>query len=216
MTVKLTLLGMPGAGKGTHGTYLADTYDVPHISTGDILRDNKDYETTTGETVGEIIDDGRLVSDETMRALLERELDRDGFVLDGYPRSRSQAETLNEIADIDTAVYLDIPVDEVYTRLLGRRSCPECGISYHEAYNPPETDGVCNVDGSQLARRDDDTEGGIRSRVASQWPRIRRTMTYYEAETDIPLTTVSTDRPIAASREAIEERVSAIVDGETV
>ncbi len=204
----VTLLGIPGAGKGTHGRRLADAYGLTHRSTGDVLRANRDYETDTGETVGEIIDGGNLVSNATMRSLLERELDGDDVVLDGYPRNPDQARDLDAVADVDAAVWLDIPVDAAYNRLGERRICGGCGEIYHGTYRPPAEPGVCDIDGDALERRADDTDPDtVRHRVTVQWPRLRRTLAYYD-DTDTPLVTVDTDRPVDASWEAVDEAVA--------
>jgi adenylate kinase len=162
---RILLLGAPGAGKGTQATRLADAYEIPHITTGDALRANKDMETEYG-TPREYMDAGELVPDEVVNEIVVEALeDADGFVLDGYPRNLAQAEFLSERTDLDAVVYLDVSEAELVDRLTGRRVCPECGASYHVEFEPPEEPGVCDECGAELVQRDDDTEETVRERL---------------------------------------------------
>jgi adenylate kinase len=162
---RILLVGAPGAGKGTQAKRLAETYDIPHITTGDALRANKDMETEHG-TPREYMEAGELVPDAVVNEIVVEALaDADGFVLDGYPRNLAQAEFLSERTDLDAVVYLDVSEGELVDRLTGRRVCPDCGASYHVEFNPPAEEGVCDECGAELVQRDDDTEETVRERL---------------------------------------------------
>lgn len=169
---RLILLGPPGAGKGTQAKRLVDELGIPQVSTGDMLRDARRRETELGEKAAEYMDAGELVPDEVVIGIVEERLQRDdaqhGFILDGFPRTRDQAESL-EGMDVEIDVVLDIEVseDEVVRRLSGRVNCPECGAVFHEEFDPPEEAGVCDDCGHDgLQRRDDDQPEAIRERLA--------------------------------------------------
>jgi adenylate kinase len=162
---RILLVGAPGAGKGTQAKRLAEAYDVPHITTGDALRANKDMETEHG-TPREYMEAGELVPDAVVNEIVVEALaEADGFVLDGYPRNLAQAEFLSERTDLDAVVYLDVSEPELVDRLTGRRVCPDCGASYHVEFNPPAEAGVCDDCGGELVQRDDDTEETVRERL---------------------------------------------------
>ena len=162
---RILLVGAPGAGKGTQAKRLAEAYDVPHITTGDALRANKDMETEHG-TPREYMEAGELVPDAVVNEIVVEALaDADGFVLDGYPRNLAQAEFLSERTDLDAVVYLDVSEPELVDRLTGRRVCPDCGASYHVEFSPPAEAGVCDDCGAELTQRDDDTEETVRERL---------------------------------------------------
>jgi len=162
---RILLVGAPGAGKGTQAKRLAEAYDVPHITTGDALRANKDMETEHG-TPREYMEAGELVPDAVVNEIVVEALaEADGFVLDGYPRNLAQAEFLSERTDLDAVVYLDVSEPELVDRLTGRRVCPDCGASYHVEFNPPAEAGVCDDCGGELIQRDDDTEETVRERL---------------------------------------------------
>jgi adenylate kinase len=162
---RILLVGAPGAGKGTQAKRLAEEYDVPHITTGDALRANKDMETEHG-TPREYMEAGELVPDEVVNEIVVEALeDADGFVLDGYPRNLAQAEFLSERTDLDAVIYLDVSEAELVDRLTGRRVCSECGATYHVEFNPPAEPGVCDECGAELVQRDDDTEETVRERL---------------------------------------------------
>jgi len=159
------LLGAPGAGKGTQSKRLAEEFDLEHVTTGDALRANKDMETEYG-TPREYMEAGELVPDELVDEIVAEALDSaDGYVLDGYPRNLSQAETLTEITDLDAVLYLDVSEEELVERLTGRRVCDDCGANYHVEFSPPEEAGVCDECGGELIQRDDDTEETVRERL---------------------------------------------------
>jgi adenylate kinase len=162
---RLLLLGPPGAGKGTQSGRLAEAYDVDHVTTGDALRANKDVETDHG-TPREYMDAGELVPDPVVNEIVVEALgDADGFVLDGYPRTLDQAAFLDDMVDLDAAILLDVPEEELVRRLTGRRVCPDCGATYHVEFAPPAETGVCDGCGVALEQRDDDTEETVRERL---------------------------------------------------
>ncbi|MCJ7479194.1 MAG: nucleoside monophosphate kinase [Candidatus Nanohaloarchaeota archaeon QJJ-7] len=182
--MNLIVLGLPGAGKGTQADRISQSYGVPHISMGDLLRNNKDFVTDSGETVGEIIDAGNPVTTKTSSQLLSKRLDRpdcdDGFVLDGFPRWKEQAEAMEEIADIDAVLILNVDEENIYERLTKRRVCPECGSQYHLKYDPPEEERVCDECGTELVQREDDTREGIKERIEWQQEGIEEIRDFYE------------------------------------
>jgi adenylate kinase len=162
---KVLILGPPGAGKGTQSTRIAEEFDVEHVSTGDMLRANKDMETEHG-TPREYMEAGDLVPDEVMEAVVEEGLSgREGFVLDGYPRTLEQAEFLEGVTDLEVILYVEVPREELIDRLTGRRVCDDCGTNYHVEYDQPETEGVCDECGGNLIQREDDQADTVRNRL---------------------------------------------------
>lgn len=171
----LVLFGPPGAGKGTQAQFLVDTYGVPQISTGDMLRAAVKAGTPLGIKAKEIMGQGGLVSDEIVLGLVAERLKLDdckaGFVLDGFPRTISQAKSLDEILkncgrSIDHVISLDVDNEEIVKRLSGRRACPACGKGYHQTFDPPVREGICDVCGSSLVQREDDREETVRNRLS--------------------------------------------------
>ena len=204
---RILLLGAPGAGKGTQSKRLADEYDIDHITTGDALRANRDMETPHG-TPREYMEAGELVPDEVVNEIVVEALsDADGFVLDGYPRNLAQAEFLSERADLDAVVYLDVSESELIDRLTGRRVCPECGASYHVEFNPPAEPGVCDVCGSELVQRDDDSEETVRERLRVYRENTQPVVEHYRDEgVLVEVDGEGTpDEVFAALRDAVDE-----------
>lgn len=159
------LLGPPGAGKGTQSANVADEYDVPHVTTGDALRANKDMETDYG-TPREFMDAGELVPDPVVNEIVAEALSTGaGYVLDGYPRNTEQADYLAEITTLDVVCLLSVSDSELVERLTGRRVCDDCGANYHVEFNPPEEEGVCDECGGALIQREDDTEETVKERI---------------------------------------------------
>lgn len=181
--MQLILLGPPGAGKGTQAKRIADAYGIPHISTGTILRNNKDTETDYG-TPREYIDEGNLVPDAMIIELLEERLEEpdtdDGYILDGFPRTEEQAEALDDIADLDAAVYLSVTEDNIIERITGRRTCSECGAGFHNEFDPPEQEGVCDACGGELTQREDDTEETVMHRLEEYRDKTKPLIEYYD------------------------------------
>lgn len=169
------MLGPPGAGKGTQAVRIAETYDVPKITTGDILRANVREGTELGARAQGYMDEGELVPDELVIAMVEDRLSRpdaaDGFVLDGFPRTLPQARALRERtgddhAEADAVLRLQVPPEELVERLTGRRVCRREDHTYHLSHQPPEQPGVCDIDGSELHQREDDRREVVERRLA--------------------------------------------------
>ena len=172
--MKIIMLGAPGAGKGTQAKMIADKYGVPHISTGDIFRANIKNGTQLGIEAKKYMDQGMLVPDElTVKILLDRVSKDDcskGYVLDGFPRTIPQAEVLenalNEIHDqIDYAIDVDVPDENIINRMSGRRACLSCGATYHVVHVPPKAEGICDRCGNELILRDDDKAETVKKRL---------------------------------------------------
>jgi adenylate kinase len=174
MTQAVVLFGSPGSGKGTQANLLKDCLKVPHISTGDMLREHIREGNSLGVKVAATMHAGTLVRDEVVDQLVEDRLAEPdaqaGFILDGYPRTREQAEHLVGWLDSrgirELVIHLIVDYNVIVTRLTGRRQCPRCGTLYNIVSNPPRVEGVCDLDGQALAIRDDDRESVIRQRLA--------------------------------------------------
>lgn len=170
----LILFGPPGAGKGTQAQFLVETYNVPQISTGDMLRAAVKAGTPLGLKAQEIMTSGGLVSDDIVLGIVAERLAEsdccDGFVLDGFPRTIPQADALDEILKrsgraIDHVISLEVDTEEIVKRLSGRRSCSSCGKGYHLTFDPPSNAGVCNICSASLIQRADDQEDTVRNRL---------------------------------------------------
>ena len=175
ITMKIIMLGAPGAGKGTQAKMIAEKYGVPHVSTGDIFRANIKEGTELGKEAKQYMDQGLLVPDElTVKILLDRVAKDDcknGYVLDGFPRTIPQAEVLdkalNELVDkIDYAIDVDVPDENIVKRMGGRRACLTCGATYHIEHVPPKKEGICDKCGSELVLRDDDKPETVKNRLS--------------------------------------------------
>jgi len=171
--VKIILLGPPGAGKGTQAKSISNKYSIPHISTGDIFRKNISENTPLGIEAKKYMDNGQLVPDEVtinmVKDRLQEEDCKSGYLLDGFPRTVSQAESLQEFLEgrnesLDTALLIDVPRDFILERMTGRRVCPSCGASYHVKFNPA-VDNKCELCGSEVVQRKDDTEETVKERL---------------------------------------------------
>lgn len=172
--MKIIMLGAPGAGKGTQAKMIAEKYAIPHISTGDIFRANIKEGTELGREAKKYMDQGLLVPDElTVKILLDRvakEDCKDGYVLDGFPRTIPQAEVLDhalkELGDkIDYAIDVDVPDENIIRRMSGRRACLGCGATYHIEHIPPKKEGICDTCGQELVLRDDDKSETVKNRL---------------------------------------------------
>ena len=175
ITMKIIMLGAPGAGKGTQAKMIAEKYGVPHVSTGDIFRANIKEGTELGKEAKQYMDQGLLVPDElTVKILLDRVAKDDcknGYVLDGFPRTIPQAEVLdkalNELGDrIDYAIDVEVPDENLVKRMGGRRACLTCGATYHIEHVPPKKEGICDKCGSELVLRDDDKPETVKNRLS--------------------------------------------------
>ena len=172
--MKIIMLGAPGAGKGTQAKMIADKYQIPHISTGDIFRSNIKEGTELGKEAKTYMDKGLMVPDElTVKILLDRVAKDDckkGYVLDGFPRTIPQAEVLDkalsELGDkIDYAINVEVPDENIIKRMGGRRACLSCGATYHIEHIPPKKEGICDVCGKELVLRDDDKPETVKNRL---------------------------------------------------
>lgn len=167
--MKMIFLGMPGSGKGTQAKMIAEKYEIPHISTGDMFRGIAKDDSELGKKVKSLIDNGLLVSDEVTFEVLENRLKKDdckkGFILDGYPRTINQAELLDKLGKMDLIIYIELPDTTVIKRLTSRRTCKKCGAIYNVISNLPEKEGICNKCGGKLYQREDETEETIKKRL---------------------------------------------------
>ena len=187
--MKIIMLGAPGAGKGTQAKMIAEKYGLPHISTGDIFRANIKNGTELGKEAKEYMDKGLLVPDElTVRLLLDRVAQDDcknGYVLDGFPRTIPQAEVLDEKLSelgekVDYAINVDVPDENIVNRMSGRRACLNCGATYHIVSIPPKKEGICDVCGSELVLRDDDRPETGQNRLKVYHEQTQPLIDFYE------------------------------------
>lgn len=189
--MKIVMLGAPGAGKGTQAKMIAEKYGIPHVSTGDIFRANIKNGTELGKEAKQYMDQGKLVPDElTVKILLDRVAQDDcknGYVLDGFPRTIPQANVLDEaltkLGDkIDYAINVDVPDENIINRMGGRRACVACGATYHVVYNAPKTEGICDVCGKELIIRDDDQPETVKNRLNVYHEQTQPLIDFYEAK----------------------------------
>ena len=186
--LNLILLGKPGAGKGTQAERLKDDFGLPYIGTGDLLRKHKHEQTELGREAASYMDNGDLVPDAlVIRMILEEieEKGRDGFLLDGYPRTIDQADALGEALEdsgrrLTAALYIDADDETVIERLSGRRQCVKNGHLYHVTFDPPKHDNMCEQCGSRLVQRDDDKPEKIRRRLATYHAETEPLIDYYD------------------------------------
>jgi len=191
MLMKIVLLGPPGAGKGTQAKSISNRYEIPHISTGDIFRKNISEMTPLGIEAKKHIDNGQLVPDsltiDIVKDRLTQEDCKNGYLLDGFPRTVVQAEALKEFLiergeELDSALLIDVPKDFILERMTGRRVCPSCGASYHIKFNPPKINGKCDVCGSDVVQRKDDAEATVKERLDVYDRQTQPLIEYYKRE----------------------------------
>ncbi len=189
--MRLILVGPPGAGKGTQAVHLAAHYGIPHISTGDIFRHNMKNETELGLLAKSYVDRGELVPDsvtnEMVKDRLTHEDARQGFLLDGFPRNVLQAEVLRAVlaeagTPLDAVLELSIDDAEIIARLSGRRTCRECGSSFHLLYEKPAKDGICDKCQGELYQREDDSEAVITRRLEVYSEQTKPIVAFYRTE----------------------------------
>lgn len=189
--LNLILFGPPGAGKGTQAERLESDFQLPYVATGDMLRAGVKDGTELGRRAKEFMDAGELVPDELIVAMaaerLQEEDARDGFILDGFPRTLEQAKTLDKMLSglgrrITAVLLIDVPDDEVMRRLSGRRVCSKSGHSYHAEFDPPKHDGVCDEDGSRLIQRDDDKPDVVKRRLRVYHEQTEPLIEYYDQQ----------------------------------
>jgi len=191
VTMKIVMLGAPGAGKGTQAEMIAEKYGIPHISTGDIFRANIKNGTELGKKAKSYMDAGNLVPDElTVDLVIDRVAQPDcekGYILDGFPRTIPQAEVFTEQLaknneKIDFAIDVEVPDENIIGRMGGRRACLNCGATYHIKYIPPKKEGICDVCGSELVLRNDDKPETVKNRLNVYHEATQPLIDFYKAQ----------------------------------
>lgn len=187
--MKIIMLGAPGAGKGTKAKQIAQAYDIPHISTGDIFRANIKNGTELGKKAKQYMDQGALVPDELTCDLVMDRIQQDdcknGFVLDGFPRTIPQAEALDAALGkinekMDYAIDVDVPDENIVNRMSGRRACLNCGATYHLISIPPKVEGICDRCGSEIVLREDDKPETVQKRLKVYHEQTQPLIDYYK------------------------------------
>ena len=185
--MKIIMLGAPGAGKGTQAKMISEKYDIPHISTGDIFRANIKNGTELDKKEKSYMDQGLLVPDELVVDLVVDRVNKDdcvkGYILDGFPRTIPQAEALDAALGedkIDYAIDIEVPDENIITRMSGRRACVGCGATYHIVYNPTKTEGICDACGEKLILRDDDKPETVQKRLDVYHEQTQPLIDYYK------------------------------------
>ncbi|MBP3953429.1 adenylate kinase [Bacillus suaedae] len=189
--MNLILMGLPGAGKGTQAERIVKKYEIPHISTGDMFRSAIKGQTELGLKAKSFMDAGELVPDEVTIGIVRDRLTEDdcknGFLLDGFPRTVAQAEALEQLLDsmnrkLDYVLNVDVPEDLLMERLTGRRVSPTSGKTYHIMFNPPKVEGKCDIDGSDLIQRDDDTAETVKKRLEVNQKQAKPLFDFYSSK----------------------------------
>ena len=189
--MKIIMLGAPGAGKGTQAKKIADKYGIPHISTGDIFRANIKNGTELGKKAKAYMDQGLLVPDDlTLELIMDRFREPDcagGYVLDGFPRTIPQAEALTRALEangdsIDYAVNVEVPDENIVSRMSGRRACLSCGATYHIVHIPTKVEGICDRCGEKLVLRDDDKPETVQKRLDVYHSQTQPLIEYYDGQ----------------------------------
>ncbi len=185
--MRIILLGGPGAGKGTQANYIKEKYNIPQISTGDMLRAHVKAGTDLGKAAKKIMDEGGLVSDDIIMGMVKERIQEDdcknGYLFDGFPRTIPQAEAMKEAGiGIDAVVEIDVPDEEIIKRMSGRRVHLASGRTYHVIYNPPKEEGKDDVTGEPLVQRDDDKEETVRERLRVYHEQTEPLIDFYTKE----------------------------------
>jgi len=192
----IVFLGPPGAGKGTQCKILADRYKLKHLSSGDLLRRERQEATQLGQKAQKYMDSGKLVPDDLIVAMMSKEITGDpddgsaGVILDGFPRTIHQAQELDKALEaagksVDAVLNLQVDDEKLEKRITGRRSCSQCGTSYHITFNKPKQQGICDKDGAELVQRSDDTAQVVRSRIQTYHEQTAPLVTYYQEKGNI-------------------------------
>lgn len=184
--MRLVFIGPPGIGKGTYAAVVSQRYGIPHVSTGDILRDEVKRSTELGRRVKEYLDRGALVPDELIIEIVRERLNQEdckrGFILDGFPRTIKQAEELDKITRVDLVFNFIAPEEVIIDRISGRRICKICGAIYHVKYIPPKVPGICDKCGGELYQRDDDKPEVVKKRLEVFKAQFEPIINYYRGK----------------------------------
>lgn len=217
MAKQIVMLGPPGAGKGTQAKVLSEKLGVPHVSSGDLFRENMREQTELGVNAAAYINRGELVPDGVTIAMVRERITRPdcskGVVLDGFPRTAPQAEALDAMlreldkGQVDTVPCIDVPAEELVKRLTGRRTCRAQGHIFHEMFNPPKNPGICDFDGSELYQREDDSVETVTNRIEVYSKQTRPLIEYYQQRS--VLVPINGDQSIEA---VFEEIMTALSD----
>jgi len=180
--MNLILIGAPGVGKGSQAELISKKYNIPHISTGDMIRDHVKTGSDFGLEVKSYMDKGELVPDDLIIGMLEKriESEKNGYILDGFPRTIEQAKALEKVAEITKVVLFDCREEVIVQRLSGRRVCSKCGEIYHIEFNPPQEEGKCDHDGEDLFQRNDDKPETIKNRLKVYDKQTKPLIDFYE------------------------------------
>jgi len=184
--MKLILLGAPGSGKGTQAKFIMEDFNIPQISTGDLLRAAVKKSSELGQEAKKFMNSGTLVPDNIVLQLLKERFGQkdciNGFILDGYPRNLTQARDLKSITDIDLVINIEVNYDLLIERITGRRTCKQCGAIFHIKYNPPKERGSCDNCSGLLFQRDDDTEDTVKKRITTYEFETKPLIQYYQRQ----------------------------------
>lgn len=212
--MNIILMGLPGAGKGTQAAIMVEKLHIPHISTGDMFRAAVKEETPLGVEAKSYMDQGALVPDRVTIGIVRDRLGKDdcesGFLLDGFPRTVPQAESLDELLsdfgkEIDHVVYIEVSQKELLSRLTGRRICSDCGTTFHLQFNPPKVDEVCDRCGGSLYQREDDQEETVAKRLQINQEQTEHLIRYYNEKEK--LVRVDGEQPIEQVTETILSKI---------
>lgn len=189
--MNILIMGPAGSGKGTMSDYIVKEFNIPHISTGDMLRENVKNQTPLGIQAKVLMDQGKLVPDDVVNAMVKERLLQDdcknGFLMDGFPRTLNQAQALEEICatigkPIDEVINLEVDFDALATRITGRRVCKNCKATYHITFNKPKVEGICDICGSPLVQRSDDTIEQLKVRLQEHEKNTKPALEFYGAK----------------------------------
>lgn len=212
--MNIILMGLPGAGKGTQAAIIVEKLHIPHISTGDMFRAAVKEETPLGVEAKSYMDQGALVPDRVTIGIVRDRLGKDdcesGFLLDGFPRTVPQAEALDELLsdldkEIDHVIYIEVPQEELLSRLTGRRICSNCGTTFHLQFAPPRIEGVCDRCGGSLYQREDDQEETVAKRLQINQEQTEHLIRYYTKKEK--LVRVDGEQPIEQVTETIFSKI---------